>query len=62
MNYAMIENGVVFNVAVWDGETAWEPGCEVVDITDTYVGPGWLWDGKKFTAPPEVPEVLDAPE
>lgn len=62
MKYAMIRDGVVFNVAVWDGESAWEPGCEVVDITGVYAGVGWSWDGNTFTAPPEVPEVEDAAE
>ena len=54
MHYAMIENGIVFNVAVWDGVTPWEPGCEVVLIPeDSLAWIGWGWDGEKFVEPVE---------
>lgn len=35
MNYAMIdENNIVFNIAVWDGETQWNPGCVLLKVED----------------------------
>ncbi|HHT8903073.1 TPA: hypothetical protein ACT5CR_006060 [Burkholderia cenocepacia] len=36
-NYAVVEDGMVVNVVVWDGdETIWQPpaGCEAVKIPD----------------------------
>lgn len=56
--YAMINNGVVFNIAEWDGESEWLPECEVVECPDEYTGGiGWQWNGKKFIAPPEATDA-----
>ncbi|APW63539.1 hypothetical protein BSF38_05111 [Paludisphaera borealis] len=55
MRWAMIVNGRVDNIAIWDGVAEWdhgadalirldESGYEVVDI-------GWSWDGTSFAAP-----------
>lgn len=50
--YAMIKDGMVFNIAEWDGQTEWEPDCDLVECPDEYTGGiGWSWNGKKFTAP-----------
>lgn len=36
MNYAMVDkSNVVFNIAVWDGQTEWNPGCKVYLIRET---------------------------
>lgn len=52
--YAMIKDGKVFNIAEWDGETEWNPDCDLVECPDEYTGGiGWAWNGKKFIAPPE---------
>lgn len=55
MNYAIVENGLVLNVAVWDEEPTFEPekGVWVLVKDDEIAGPGWTYDGKKFIAPPE---------
>lgn len=44
---AMIVNGLVANIAVWDGESIWEPeGFALIDITDNPlpISPDWLYD------------------
>jgi hypothetical protein len=47
--YAIIENGTVTNVAVWDGETEWPHEGDAVLIPEgSSVGIGWDYDGKKF--------------
>lgn len=53
---AMIRNGIVSNIAVWDGESAWNPGDEytLVDITDRpEVHIGHSYDGQDFSAQAE---------
>ena len=56
MKYAIIENGTVTNVTLWDGTTEWSPpeGSIAVACPDE-VGPGWTYDGTNFIAPP-LPE------
>lgn len=53
--YALVENGVVVNVILWDGNTAtWAApeGQQAVAIPDgEHVAIGWTWDGKTFEAP-----------
>ncbi|MEE9647909.1 tail fiber assembly protein [Enterobacter soli] len=60
MRYAMVENGKIVNVAVWDGETKWslDDGVTVINIDDISPQPGigWSFDGANFTAPP-APEL-----
>lgn len=55
--YAIIENGVVMNVVVWDGNTdEWQPptGSTVIEVTQqtgvAYVG--FPYAGGRFAAPP----------
>lgn len=54
MKYAIIENGTVTNVALWDGTTEWSPpeGTIAVACPDE-VGPGWSYDGSTFSPPVE---------
>ena len=55
---AIIENGVVVNVALWDGVTTWNQ--QGTDVTDQpQVGPGWTYDGADFTAPPRPADPED---
>ena len=58
MKYCLIENGIVVNVTLWDGEEEINFGnVEVVKVADDlYVGPGFKYDGKKFIAPPPIIE------
>lgn len=52
-NHAVIENGVVTNVVVWDGLDAdIFAGLELVDTDGMEVGIGFTWADGKFTAPP----------
>lgn len=58
--YAMIKDGVVENVVIWDGVTPWKPGSEyqLVDMTTANIldiGPKDQFDGVKFTKPPPPP-------
>lgn len=52
-NYAIVENGTVTNVVVWDGNTEdWQPpsGAQAVPATgDAVIGA--TYDGAKFTPP-----------
>lgn len=55
--YGIVENGVVVNVVVWDGNIeAWQPpeGMTAVEVTDE-TGPAYIGfpyaDGR-FSAPP----------
>ncbi len=43
---AMILNGIVENIAVWDGVSLWQPeGFTLVDVTDQpQVSPGYRYD------------------
>lgn len=44
---ALIVNGIVANIAVWDGISMWEPeGFELIDITDNLlpISLDWLYD------------------
>ena len=57
MNYAVVKNGVVENVVVWDGVTEFSVAdSELIEATaDARVGGSW--DGNVFTfVEPPVPE------
>jgi spore coat protein CotH len=56
-NYAVVKDGVVENIVVWDGQTAFSiEGSEIVEATDdTRIGGSW--DGNAFTfVEPPIPE------
>lgn len=58
-NYAVIENGIVSNIAVWDGKTEWAPvGVEIAPVVDG-VQIGWLYKGGAFTPPPQPVKTRD---
>ena len=47
--YAHIVEGKVVNVSLWDGESAWEPAEEVVEILDGVIaGIGWDYVDGEF--------------
>ncbi len=59
MNYAIIKDGLVVAVAIWDGVTPWAPDGQVVKITgDAWTG--WTYANGEFIAPPEpvIPEPV----
>ena len=48
-NYAVVKSGVVENIVVWDGQTAFSvEGSEIVEATDN-ARIGGSWDGNVFT-------------
>jgi len=53
--YAIIDNGVVINIVVWDGVAAWSPESgKPVEIKDSvFVDIGYLYSNEQFTAPEE---------
>ena len=53
MRIAMIKDGIVLNIAIWDGVSNWDPGGYLlVDITDqNEVDIGWNYDGTNFINP-----------
>lgn len=51
--YAVIANGAVENVIVWDGESEYPNSAQLIDLSEhPQVGPGYTYDGTTFTAPP----------
>jgi hypothetical protein len=53
-NYAIVENGVVTNVVLWDGESEWQPpvdGSAVAISEDSAITIGWIYNGATFSAP-----------
>ena len=59
MRYALINDGTVENVILWDGSTDYEPpaGTTLVEIGSNIVHIGYLYDGTTFTNPnPPTPE------
>ena len=59
MNYAVIENGVVNNIAVWDGESAWQPTNALVIPVSDNVRIGWFYDKGKLSSPTQPPKTHD---
>lgn len=53
MKHCLISKGLVVNVVLWDGVQPCDFGdVDVVAVNDDeYVGPGFTYDGKKFTPP-----------
>lgn len=51
---AMIKDGVVQNIALWDGEAPWSPeGFILIDVTDMNVGPDFTYADGVFSEPVE---------
>ena len=46
--YAVIQEGKVVNVVIWDGESDWSDSANAVEITDS-AGIGWDYANGKFT-------------
>lgn len=60
-SYALIENGSVVNVVLWDGNSDWAPpaGLAAVEITEgTMPGPGWSYTNGTFTMPASSAPVV----
>ncbi len=52
-NIAMIKDGVVQNIAVWNGDQGWWDAVSqdftLIDVTGMSVGVGDLYDGTNFS-------------
>ena len=57
IRYAMIRDGVVENVSLWDGDlNRWQPPEGIVCIpAPDHIGIGWTWDGENWVEP-VIPE------
>lgn len=62
--WAVVKNGVVVNIVLWDGENDWEPedGQIAVPIpppvdNEQEAGIGWSYSDGTFIAPPEPEEA-----
>lgn len=53
-NYALIKNGIVENVVIWDGYGDIFDDYITVNIDDISAGIGWSYDGEVFTPPPAL--------
>jgi len=64
--YALVENGVVANVAIWDGVPGWAPeeGVTAVLVTAATgpASPGWAYANGVFVAPTVAPVVVTLAE
>jgi len=61
--YAVIENGIVTDVVIWDGDTkSWRPPAGAQAIQTDAAGIGWTWDGQTLIPPPEPEPVPPTPE
>lgn len=56
MRYAIVKDGVVINVALWDGKSEWDPGegCHPVQSDTANIGD--TYDGKDFIPVPVAEE------
>ncbi len=63
MKIALIRDGIVENIASWDGESGWEPsGFTAVDVTELpLVRIGDIYDGETFTTPEPEPPPEEVP-
>jgi hypothetical protein len=61
MRYAVIDNGDVVNVALWDGVTEWEHADNAVNVEGLSVGPGWRYENSEWVAPTTSEDATDEP-
>ena len=56
MKYALVENGVVINIVLWDGSEQWSPGDGVnsIAIDENFVDIGWIYENGEFFSDPET--------
>lgn len=63
--YALVENGTVVNIILWDGIADYSPpdGQTVVQIPDgVSANIGYAYDGSAFIAPPAPPPPVLTPD
>ncbi|HGK4671245.1 TPA: hypothetical protein ACJ2WV_000429 [Kluyvera georgiana] len=50
-NYAIVENGKVIDLSVWDGNSDWRPEIGEAILASEGVSIGWSYSDGVFTAP-----------
>ncbi|HAT1570429.1 TPA: hypothetical protein ACGEYS_002911 [Kluyvera cryocrescens] len=62
--WAVIEDGMVVNTILWDGESGWTPNehqtvVEIPDVPegDQHAGIGWTYSDGEFLPPPDSGEI-----
>lgn len=58
MRYAVVNDGIVSNVILWDGESPIDENLVLIP-SDQPFEIGWKYDGENFTPPEEIPIVPD---
>ena len=59
--YAIVQNGIVTNVVVWDGKAEWPHEGDAIKSDNKIVGPGWTYDAT--AKPPFIdPNPYEEPE
>jgi hypothetical protein len=53
MRWAIVTNGLVTNLVLWDGVTPWHESTNAVAVGDQPVDIGWAWNGTTFVEPEE---------
>lgn len=48
--YAVVEDGIVTNIVLWDGKEKWADSGRAI-LTDSDTGIGWRYENGVFTAP-----------
>jgi hypothetical protein len=58
--YALIRNGVVYNIIVWDGVSPYDHGAqEAIQLDDSVIHVGFLYQDGQFIDP--NPPKIDEP-
>ncbi len=56
--YALIENGLVINIILWDGEAEYNPGDNIVIIQNDLAEIGDFYSDGVFSKPPKTDEEI----
>lgn len=66
MRYALVQDGVIVDVVIWNGDPSWSPpeGVELFQLApEVPTGVGWAWDGAPVPPSPApeqpAPSVAD---
>lgn len=53
MRWAIVQDGIVTNIVLWNGQEAWQPpvGATIIALHETVCDIGWIFDGTGFSPP-----------
>jgi hypothetical protein len=60
MRYALIENGIVKNIIIWNGVSEYARSNELIQITDQICDIGYSYVDGNFIAP--IEQIVDQPQ